>query len=150
MGHNQSHKWRCVQRKRACKGSTSTEKSYVLSQRLRRASSHPPYEKLLVLVVSAVRDVLLLEIEVPNDQAMGDMDFERHLTFIFQAEDLRPEMRGQLHCARNGVNRLGHDRGRLRLAAPLIFGRPVSKECVGTLFYAYEGSSDLYSANLYL
>ena len=101
-------------------------------------------------MVSAVRDVLLLEIAVLNDQAMDDMDFERQLISIFQAKDLRPKMRGQLQRARNGVNRLGHDRGRLRLAAPLIFGRPVSKECVDILFCAYARSNEQYRTSHYL
>ena len=101
-------------------------------------------------MASAVRDVLLLEIAILNDEAMDDVDFEHKLSHIFPAKDLRPEMRGQLLCARNGVNRLGHDRGRLSLASPLIFGRPVSKECVDILFCAYARSSEQYRTSHYL
>ena len=93
-------------------------------------------------MVSSVRDVLILEIAVLNGEAMDDRDFERHLSLIFQAKDLRPEMLGQPHSARNKVNRLGQERGRLRLAAPRIFGRPVSKECVDILLCAYARSSE--------
>ena len=97
MGHQQSDELRCVQRIHARIGSTSTGNAYVLTQRLRRASPHPSYEKLLVSIASAVRNVLLLEIAVLNDQAMDDMDFEIQLTSIFHAKDLHPEMKAQLH-----------------------------------------------------
>ena len=101
-------------------------------------------------MASALRNVLLLEIAVLNDQAMDDMDFEIQLTSIFQAKDLHPEMKAQLHCARHGVNRLGQDRGRLRVAAPLIFGGSLSKDCVDMLFCAYSRSSELYRISDYL
>ena len=116
-----------------------TAQAYDRVREIRKGCS-PACQDLAKFAALAVRETLILQI-CCFVGTMSDTGFECALATAFNRQ-IGPELRSQLHLARNAICRLGRDVTVFHRAAPKKFSSQLHPDELNALFIAYSGCAD--------
>ena len=100
-----------------------------------RKDCPPKWEETGKTAALVVREVLVLLL-CSGPGELSDVGFESALETAFKRQ-LGPELRSQMHLARNAICRIGRDRVLFERQAPKVYGSSVTTEELNALFPAY-------------